>query len=272
MKNRIIYFLLLCCLSFAVSAQNNITLVSWNLENLGRSKNDAEINFIATIVKDFDIIAVQEVVAGVGGAQSVARLGDALNRKGSQWDYRISDPTSGINSYKRERYAFLWKTSRVQMSGRPWLEKKYSLEINREPYFATFKAHGETFTIVNFHAITKSMQPETEIKFFKFLPAEYPDLNLIFCGDFNVPQSHTVFNPLKKMGFLPSFIGQKTTLKMTCINNQCLASEFDNIFYHRSKVHLQKSGVVHFYQQFATVKEARVISDHIPVWIQFFIK
>jgi hypothetical protein len=44
-------------------------------------------------VRDYDIIAIQEVVAGYGGAQAVAKLADELNRKGSKWNYIISDPT-----------------------------------------------------------------------------------------------------------------------------------------------------------------------------------
>src|SRR6478736_7020572 len=209
-----------------------ISICSWNLENFGRSKTNNTIDLIAGILKDYDVIAVQEVVAeDIGGAQAVAKLNDALNRKGSKWDYVISDPTSGENSYKRERYAFLWKTSTISLIGKPWLEIKYTVEINREPYFATFKSNGKLFTLVNFHAITKSKQPETEIKYFKFLPAEYPGKNLIFCGDFNCPQSHTVFNPLKSMGYKPILTGQKTSLKEECNNTDCLASEFDNMFY-----------------------------------------
>jgi hypothetical protein len=41
------------------------------------------------------------------------------------------------------------------------------------------------------------MQPETEIKYFKFFPDEYPTLNLIFVGDFNCPITYG-FNPLRK--------------------------------------------------------------------------
>lgn len=91
--------------------------------------------------------------------------------------------------------------------------KKYNLEIDREPYYCTFEYNKKQFTIANFHAITKSKQPETEIKYFKFLPAQYPTLNLVFMGDFNCPQSHTVFNPLKKMGYASVFTKQKTSLK-----------------------------------------------------------
>lgn len=243
-------------------------LLSWNLENFGKSKSDQEISFIATIIQDYDIVTIQEVVAKNGGVQAVAKLADALNRKGSKWDYRISDPTSS-SAYKTERYAFLWKTKTIKLKGKPWLEQKYHIEIDREPYLATFEIKGKTITIATFHAITKNKQPETEIKFFKFLPQEYPNLNLVFVGDFNCPQSHTVFNPLKKMDYTPILKNQKTTLKKKPNENNYLASEFDNMFYKNNAINNIKSGVILFYENFDTLLEARKISDHIPIWMEF---
>ncbi|KGO95671.1 endonuclease [Flavobacterium enshiense DK69] len=262
-------WLVIICFLFSATIFSQLKLVSWNIENFGKSKSDVEINFIANTLKSYDIIAIQEVVAGDGGVQTVAKLADELNRKGSRWDYVISDPTSS-SSYKTERYAFIWKTACVKKIGKAWLEKKYHLEIDREPFFCTFDYNSKQFTVVNFHAITKSKQPETEIKYFKFLPAEYPGLNLIFAGDFNCPQSHTVFNPLKKMGYNPILVNQKTSLKKRCENGQYLSSEFDNIFYSQ-KVKKNNYGVILFYKNFKTLEDARVISDHIPIWLEFSI-
>ncbi len=245
-----------------------VKVISWNIENLGKSKSTETIDFIAQTTRGYDIIAIQEVVAGYGGAQTVAKLADALNRKGYKWDYSISNPTSS-SAYKTERYAFLWKTSKVKLVGTPWLEKKYHLEIDREPYYATFAFEKKQFTLVNFHAITKSKQPETEIKYFKFLPNLYPTLNLVFLGDFNCPQSHSVFTPLKKLGYKPALQNQKTSLKRKCQKNNCLASEFDNIFYNSNRISFLNTGVVHFYNKFNTLEEARKVSDHIPVWMSF---
>jgi endonuclease/exonuclease/phosphatase family metal-dependent hydrolase len=259
----------LCCVFFSTVLFAQTKLLSWNLENFGKSKSNNEISFIANTLRDFDIVAIQEVVAGDGGAQAVARLADELNRKGSKWDYTISDPTSS-SAYKTERYAFIWKTNRVKKIGKAWLELKYHLEIDREPYFCTFQYENKQFTVANFHAITKKMQPETEIKYFKFLPSEYPNLNLIFVGDFNCPQSHTVFNPLRKMGYLPTLVNQKTSLKKECVNGDCLASEFDNIFYN-TKITKLNSGILAFYKNFNSLKEARMISDHIPIWFEFSV-
>ncbi|TWH99359.1 endonuclease/exonuclease/phosphatase family protein [Flavobacterium tiangeerense] len=264
MKSFFLFLLLLVQLSLT----GQVKVISWNIENLGKSKSNETIDFIAQTTRDYDIIAIQEVVAGYGGAQAVARLADALNRKGSKWDYSISNPTSS-SAYKTERYAFLWKTSRVKLIGTPWLEKKYHLEIDREPYYATFEFDKKQFTLVNFHAITKSRQPETEIKHFKFLPNLYPTLNLVFLGDFNCPQSHSVFGPLKKLGYKSALQNQKTSLKRKCQNNTCLASEFDNIFYNSNRISFLDTGVIHFYNKFNSLEEARKVSDHIPIWMSF---
>lgn len=257
--------------SFALYGQSTVIVGSWNLKDFGKTKDDQEIEFIANTIKDFDVIAIQEVVAGYGGAQAVARLHDVLNRKGTQWDYAISDPTSS-SAYKTERYAYIWKTSKLKKIGDTWLEKKFNQKIDREPFFIRLSADGKVFTLVNFHAITKSRQPETEVKYFKFFPESYPNDNLIFCGDFNLPQSHTVFNPLKRMGYQPSLQGVKTSLKQKCINGDCMASEFDNFFYNQTKVKFIDAGFIPFYKEFSELSEARLISDHIPIYFEFLIK
>lgn len=252
-----------------VNAQD-ISVCSWNLKDFGKTKTAEEILYIANTVKNFDIVAIQEVVAkDPGGAQAVADLHDHLNRMGSKWDYVLSDPTYS-SSYKSERYAFLWKTSRVRKKGDGWLEEQYKLEIDREPFYTSFVFGEKEFTLVNFHAITKSKQPETEIKYFKFLPAEYPLLNLLFIGDYNCPQSHTVFNPLKSMGYLPALTNQKTTIRKNCDKTtDCLASEFDNLFYPASTIKLTAAGIIDFYKDFVTMEAANHLSDHVPVYFNF---
>ena len=264
MRNILSVVLLLFCSVF----YSQTKLLSWNIENFGKSKSETEIAYVAQTVRDYDLIAIQEVVAGYGGAQAVAKLADELNRKGTKWDYVISDPTTS-SAHKTERYAYLWKTNKLKKIGRAWLEKKYHLEIEREPYFCTFQDQNKQFTVATFHAITKNKQPETEIKYFKLLPLEYPTLNLIFTGDFNCPQSHTVFEPLKRMGYQSVLVNQKTSLKKECKNGSYLASEFDNMYYNGSKVQRLNSGIISFYKSFHTLQEARMISDHIPIWFEF---
>lgn len=266
MKLQFIFLALLFCLC----TFSQIKICSWNIENLGTSKSAEDIIYMANTLKGFDVVAVQEVVVSESGAKTVALLVDELNRKGAQWDYVISNPTSG-SAYKAERYAFLWKPSKVKKIGEAFLEPTYVEEIEREPYLATFKFGEKEITLVNFHAKTKKLQPETEIKYFKFLPALYPNKNLVFIGDFNCPQSHTVFFPLRKMGYQPVFVNQKTSLRQKCINEEdCLASEFDNIFYNTKTVEVKEFGIIPFYKDFNDLREARNISDHIPIWFMCY--
>lgn len=90
-------------------------------------------------------------------------------------------------------------------------------------------------------------------------------------GDYKCPQSHTVFNPLKKIGYESAFHNQKTSLKKECKENKCLASEFDKIWYKPSTLKVIKAEEIHFYNNFATLKQAREISDHVPITLNFTI-
>ena len=65
------------------------------------------------------------------------------------------------------------------------------------------------------------------------------------------------------------FINKKTSLKKECVNGQCLASEFDNIFYKANTLKYINSGTVLFYTNYNSLQEARKISDHIPIWFEF---
>ena len=126
MLNRFFAFLFLVFVfSFSSGfSQTGISICSWNFKDFGKSKNASEIDFIANTIKGFDVIAIQEVVAGYGGAQAVARLHAALNRNESNWDYVVSNPTSSANDYKVERYACIWKTSRLKKVGDAWLDQQ----------------------------------------------------------------------------------------------------------------------------------------------------
>lgn len=223
---------------------------------------------IIQVVRHYDIVAIQEVVAGPGGPQAVARLADGLNRTGFKWQYVISPPTSGTSS-SRERYAFMWKPSRVTAVGKAWLDSIHAGLIDREPFLQEFKAGNLRFTLVNFHAISPSRQPETEIKYLRYFPERYKSHNLVFLGDFNLTQSHTVFNPLKNMGYTTVLKGQKTSLKTACKGGDCLSGEYDHILYPKKLMKPEKQGVVHFYKNYPDLKQARYVSDHIPQWTSF---
>jgi hypothetical protein len=77
------------------------------------------------------------------------------------------------------------------------------------------------------------------------------------------------FHSFEKNG-IPIYFGwPKTSLKQKYKNNNYLASEYDNMYYKTSKIKSINKGVLSFYKDFNTLKEARKVSDHIPIWFEF---
>jgi endonuclease/exonuclease/phosphatase family metal-dependent hydrolase len=119
--------------------------------------------------------------------------------------------------------------------------------------------------------VPKKKLPETEIRYFQFFSKTYPNSNFIFLGDFNCPQSNGVFNVLRNAQYSSALTAQKTTLKQQCKNEECLASEYDNVFYPSRLFRKEESGIIPFHTRFfgRDMLNARKISDHLPIFVSF---
>lgn len=259
----------------------SLKIVSWNFQDLGSSKDANELAFAANLLKNYDIVAIQEVVTSPAGAQAVAKLVDELDRKGANWDYKVSDPTSGDGS---ERYAYLWKDSKVALKS-DFLTKAKDLDedLDREPYMARFEAKkgaikGETIMLASFHAVPTSKDPEKEVILLNKLHDAYRNDNLMVMGDFNLSEEKEAFDPLKEDGYQPVLKDQKTSLKMKLKDNgEYLNKEYDNIFVESAVLDFKASGIIDFVEVYRrqqneeplsqeTLSLARKISDHLPIW------
>ncbi|WP_036196334.1 endonuclease/exonuclease/phosphatase family protein [Maribacter antarcticus] len=261
-------FLLLVFLHLSIYSQEPISLISWNIRDFGKTKNSEELNRMADIIRDADIVAIQEVVAGYGGAQAVAKLADNLNRKGAKWDYVISDPTNSTK-YVTERYAFIWKTKNIKIRNRGALIADLDSLVDREPFFLDFYIKGKKLTVMNFHSRPHNKNPESEIlaitEYLRRSPSQHP---IILAGDFNIDEKEAVFEGIKALGYKTAISNQKTTLKRLCNKNGYLNYAIDNIFYSNSITKL--SGVaIDFVRVCAALETARTLSDHLPVFFKF---
>ncbi|MEH6656864.1 endonuclease/exonuclease/phosphatase family protein [Leeuwenhoekiella marinoflava] len=266
MKRYTLLILLFCSfLSFA--QQEEVTLVSWNIRDFGKTKNSEELDQIADIVRNADIVAIQEVVAGYGGAQAVAKLAAILNRKGSKWDYVISAPTNSPK-YVTERYAFIWKTAHIKIKNRGYLVNKLDDAVDREPFLLDFYLNKKKFTVIDFHSRPYNQNPKREIKAIIQFINESLRGNLILAGDFNVNAQDAVFNPLRTKGFSSDLINQKTTLKSKCAGVDYLNYAIDNIFYSKTIKGIE-TGVIDFVRVCDQLENARKLSDHLPVYLKF---
>lgn len=244
----------------------SIVITSWNIQDCGRTKDDSEILFIAQTLRDADLVAIQEVVAiHPAGAQAIGRLADQLNRLGSKWDYRISDPTNSPVKGQSERYAFLWKTSVLDMIHRPFLDSALAVQVIREPFIGRFRqrSNQKQFVVVNFHSRRFDEHPEEEVKYFYAYPKRF-DVPVIIAGDFNMSEDKPVFDGLYNLGYRTAIVNQKTTLKQACANGAYLNHAIDNI-YVPATMKIQYGRVVDFVKNCGSLEYARTISDHLPV-------
>jgi len=246
----------------------HVRVVSWNLYNWGRTKDDREISIAAETLRDFDLVAVQEVVTSPPGAQAIGKLDAALDRTGFQWDYRLSDPTIGAGT---ERYAFLWKPSRVRLVGQAWLESSLADPIDREPYLARFEHRktGQRVLVASLHAVPRSKNPAREIALLDRLHRKYGTDHVLILGDFNLDEDDEAFNELRRLGYRAVLDDQPTSLgrKRDPGPQGHLASEYDNIFVEGGPLRAARGGVLDFTDRFSSLKEARSLSDHLPVYV-----
>ena len=268
MHSKIVLLILSCFIFSCGLPAQCIRMVTWNLQDLGRTKGANEIEIIARTLKDFDFVAIQEVVAkDPAGAQKVAEITDLLNRMGDKWDYTVSDPTTDLEPNSRERYAFLWKTSKVTII-RALLDEDNENNIVREPYLAklNLKSSGKEVWVANFHSLPYSKHPETEIALLStYFPAA-GTVPLVLMGDWNVNERDPVWDSFLSFGIQPVVRGAGTTLKRVCKNNTYVNHQIDNIYFPAKQCGVNASGVLDIVDDCANLNTIRRVSDHLPVW------
>ncbi|TQD36271.1 endonuclease/exonuclease/phosphatase family protein [Haloflavibacter putidus] len=250
---------------------NGLRLITWNIQNLGRSKSDAEIKQMTQVLRNADLVAVQEVVAkDPAGAQAVARLADELNRTGTKWDYQVSNPTKSPSAYISERYAFLWKTAKLKILGKAKLDQELKDKVYREPFIGYFetKKSAKAFYVINFHARKYNDQPEREIKRMSNYQERLASKAVVLVGDFNLTERHTVWNSFYKKDFQAAISKNPTTLKWKCKNGNYRNHSIDNIFY-TSGIKKIKAASIDLVENCGNLQNIRALSDHLPVFLEF---
>jgi deoxyribonuclease-1-like protein len=281
----------------------SFSLLSWNIQDLGKSKTQEEISKIIDIIKDFDLVLIQEVNAKdptAEGAQTVKKIAEKLNQNDNNWGYSVSDATNSKSAYYMEKFAYLWKTSKLKLLTIPYLDEELEEICYKEPYLAEFqiKESSHSFWVINVHSRmprnksgyqTKKSKdssnyvislnwkkfedkPEFEIKHFIDYPRRLKDDNIIIAGDFNLSEDNDVWIPLKGLGFTPATFNKPTSLKKECSKDgHYLNDSIDNIFYNSNIYGKVKSGSLDFVGECRNLISARKISDHLPVFIELNI-
>jgi len=253
-----------------VSAQP-LRLASFNIRIFSNnSRNDEELDYITDILKQYDIIAIQELRDEI----VLKRAVEMLKSKGIEYDYEISTP---VGKSVKERYAFLYRKDKVNEIIHGKLYREQNDEFIREPYYATFKSGKFDFTLITIHTLYGKSEnlrrPEIEAlkKVFTAVEAENPkEKDVILCGDFNFPPTDKGFNNLKSLPGMMFLIvpPEKTTITDTSL--------YDNFWFQKQNVpgYTGKSGVYRFDEVvFENDDDAAktAVSDHRPIWAEFDI-
>jgi deoxyribonuclease-1-like protein len=250
-----------------------LRFVQWNIANMGRSKDALEIGVMADILAPAaDLVAIQEVSTSDAGTDAIVRLVEALEQRGGTWDWTVSNPTTGEGG--SERYAYVWRTDHVRVEGICTLEATLAFSIDREPFLCTFVSTGsartEPILVASFHAVPTSKNPAQENVQLVRLHERYPNTDLVVAGDFNLPADRSAFDNLREAGFRAALANQRTTYKtVRTPAGEHLASEYDNVFYEPAELTVTRAGVLDFSDRFPTLREARAVSDHLPVLVEF---
>lgn len=173
-----------------------IRIATFNIQNLGKAKlkNAPVMGKLAEIVRQYDLVAVQEVsdVSGKVPTEFLKRI----NETGRHYLLALSERTGKQPDDKtsQEQYAFYYDDSKIEkLDERLFDDSEHDL-FQREPYMAHFRVKNGRFTFV---LITIHTQPKLlpEIAALhdvvQWARRQYPsEDDFIVLGDFNAGKSY----------------------------------------------------------------------------------
>lgn len=256
-----------------------VRIGSFNIQAFGPSKRSKPevMKRIARIVREFDVLAIQEIRSK--DQTLLPSLVSLVNQLGEAYDGRrygyLLGPRLGRTTSK-EQYAYIYDIARVAPSEKfvYTLPDKYE-DFHREPYVARFEFIGTppggrepwTFTLINIHTDPDETGWELNRLDDAFRAVQRDgsgEDDYILLGDFNA--SDTGLLELGEMRHVLAALHNVTT-------NTRRTKMYDNIVFDRTKTseYTGSSGVYDFAAEFGlTEREALEVSDHLPVWADFY--
>ena len=273
MKKTLLLFLLFTLLFSAVNGQERetITIMSFNIQTFGVAKmaRPEVVEILVDIVSKADIIVVQEVRSRSPDPveQFMALLPD-------NYSYVIG-PREGRSSSK-EQHWLIYDANKITVIAQDnWHDEDDIFE--RSPYAVYLKTNGNfDFILINNH-----VQPRAADKEIRALPsvaAYYMDLwddpDVMIVGDFNADGQYFDSSLLDSI-----FLESKYTIIFT--DEDTTVAQSHNT-YDRFIITL--SAAEYFTGNFAVIRfdewydfsrlsiEPRHVSDHYPIWAEFWIE
>ena len=182
-------------ISISFHAQS-FEIATFNIQNFGQSKmaKTDVVDTLAMIVRQFDIVAVQEI-SDVSNQTAGAFL-KVVNANGARYKLSCSDRTGREPDDRKsaEQYAYYYDSRTVTLTDAA-LYKDVNDDFQREPYIASFtrKSDSLTFVVCTIHTAPEQAVEEIAAlaKVAKWIPTHFKNAKrIIFCGDFNASCSY----------------------------------------------------------------------------------
>ena len=254
--------------------EEEITVASWNLKNFGQTKlNDSDrIDVIVSILKKYDIIAIQEVqdVSLALPNELIAKI----NADGE--NYKVVSSERVGRGTRKEQYLFVYDDNVIDFIDNT---TGYGIEPNdefaREPFYAMFKAGNFDFYLMTIHTDPDDVAVEIPA-----LKVAYEDLqtnttdedDIILLGDLNAKAPGVTvgsYITMDSIATIPNIVF--TIMKET---NTRGGKAYDNIIFQANYTveYSDSAGVYVFWIDYnLTEDDGFRISDHRLVWAKFRI-
>jgi endonuclease/exonuclease/phosphatase family metal-dependent hydrolase len=246
-------------------------IASFNIQVFGESKlaKPQVVDVLARIVRQFDIVAVQEVRAKSDSV--VPTFLAAINADGSRYQYVIG-PRLGRTSSK-EQYTFIYDSTRIEIdpSSVATLPNPGD-KLHRPPLRARFRVRtnppeaGFSFWLVDIHTDPDEVPQEVDAladAFVSMRSVVADEDDVILLGDLNAaPQQ---FGRIKQIPGIGWAVSGATT-------NTRRSKTYDNLIFDRTATteYTGRWGVLDLQQTFGLpLDKALEVSDHNPVWAAF---
>ncbi len=261
-----------------VSKQSELKLTTWNIRTLsGRSRDDAELRQIASILIDYDLIAISEL----HDETVLKRIQRILSKQGAEYGYLISDPIGRQGSSYREHYAFLYEKGLVSVvqDGTFYPDTDDGEDdFVCDAYWATFRAGKFDFSVIVVHVLWEDTirGRQTEVmelaEVYKFVDrANGAEDDILLLGNFSREPDDT--KAYSNLMALPSMTHLFDLPEKSHIRDSRL---YNNIFFRKHAVteYTGRFGIDKFDEtEFGNDDTAAnsAVSDHRPVWAVFRI-
>ncbi len=283
---------------------NSLMLGSWNIRNFdngfGGLRTDDAFHFIAEIIDQFDICAVQEVMNDLAPLRRLVRL------LGPQWDYFV-DVTAGARG-NNERSAFVYNKNKVffrNLVGEIVLKEEDRIDgrqFARTPFFAAFQAHWFRFILCSTHIIYGGSDAVAEAARAREIKALAVNLKkraekdgevYILLGDMNVvdPSSPTMAALRAGDLMIPDFggtnLGQDKYYDQITFTGQgenvrlirhgkfdwrdCVFTANDKAYYAPHNIKEDGTPRYQSWDQKYGYWASHQMSDHLPIWVELEI-